>query len=85
MDEMLQIALLMFKERDYELTSRARWKLKNLLVMNQRNRGENEGNARFARNLVERVIRLQALRLVGCPVLSRKELLTLEESDFSDH
>ncbi|NLB87695.1 MAG: AAA family ATPase, partial [Syntrophomonadaceae bacterium] len=83
-EELFQIALQMYLERDYELTSRCRWRLKNILNEFAKNRHPHSGNARYVRNLVEKSIRLQALRLVDRTNLSRKELVTIEEKDLPD-
>ena len=79
-DDLLQIALLMYQERDYELTNRARWKLKNYLNEFCRTRHPHSGNARYVRNLVEKSIRLQALRIVDRDNLRRKDLITIDEN-----
>lgn len=83
-EELFLIALQMYMERDYELTSRCRWKLKNILMEFSKNHHPYSGNARYVRNLVEKSIRLQALRLIDRPSLNRKELVTIEEKDLPD-
>lgn len=83
-EELFQIALQMYLERDYELTSRCRWKLKNILDDFAKNHHPHSGNARYVRNLVEKSIRLQALRIIDKPNLNRKELVTIEERDLPD-
>jgi stage V sporulation protein K len=40
------------------------------------------GNARYIRNLAERSIRLQALRIVDKDFLTRKDLMTVEDIDL---
>lgn len=83
-DDLFLIALQMYEDRVYELTNRCRWKLKNILNDFARNRHPHSGNARFVRNLVEKSIRLQAVRIVDRQNLSRKELITIEERDLPD-
>jgi len=83
-DELFQIALQMYSERDYELTSRCRWKLKQHLSDFTRTRHPHSGNARYVRNLTEKSIRLQALRIVDRQVLNRKELMTIEDVDLPE-
>lgn len=79
--ELMAIGLQMFAERDYELTSRAKWRLKNMLVSN--NVGNKNGNARLVRNIVEKTIRLQAVRLYGLGRKpARNELQIIEECDL---
>ncbi|NLG32415.1 MAG: AAA family ATPase [Syntrophomonadaceae bacterium] len=83
-EELFHIALQMFAERDYELTSKCRWKLKHNLTDFVKNRHPHSGNARFVRNLVEKAIRLQALRIVDKEYLTRKDLTTIEDIDLPD-
>ncbi|MGR6835810.1 AAA family ATPase [Syntrophomonas erecta] len=83
-EELFQIALQMYLERDYELTNRARWKLKSHLNEFVRNRHPHSGNARYVRNLVEKSIRLQALRIIDNNNLRRQDLMAIEESDLPD-
>ena len=81
-EELFSIALQMYNERDYELTNRCRWRLKCNLDDFVKSRHPHSGNARYVRNLVEKSIRLQALRIVDRPILNRKELMTIEEADL---
>lgn len=83
-EELFQIALQLYQDRDYELTGRSRWKLQQALIEFCRNKHPYSGNARFVRNLVEKSIRLQALRLVDRDSLIRKELVTIQENDLPD-
>ncbi len=83
-EELFSIAIQMYAERDYELTSGCRWKLKNHLQEFVRQRHPHSGNARYVRNLVEKSIRLQALRIIDQEPLRRKELVTIEEVDLPD-
>lgn len=81
-EELFNIALQMYNERDYELSSRCRWKLKCVLDDFVKNQHPHSGNARYVRNLVEKSIRQQALRLVDREFLSRKDLMIIEEIDL---
>ncbi|MDD4549260.1 MAG: AAA family ATPase [Syntrophomonadaceae bacterium] len=81
-DDLFQIALHMYAERDYELTNRSRWKLKSHLNEFTKSRHPHSGNARYIRNLVEKSIRLQALRIVDKEYHTRKDLITIEEPDL---
>lgn len=81
-EDLFQIALQMYNEREYELTSKCRWKLRTHLNEFVKIRHPHSGNARYARNLVEKSIRLQALRIIDRKVLTRKELMYIEESDL---
>jgi len=80
-DELFAIALKMFTDREYELTSRARWVLKGMLT-GQVAAGQ-KGNARYVRNLVEKAIRIQAMRLYCSGRRpNREELKVIEECDL---
>lgn len=81
-EELFRIALQMYKERDYELNSKSRWKLRNLLNDFVKVRHPHSGNARFVRNIVEKSTRLQALRIVDKPNISRKDLINIEDLDI---
>ncbi|MDD3894645.1 MAG: AAA family ATPase [Syntrophomonadaceae bacterium] len=83
-EELFQIALQMYAEREYQLSSRGRWKLKNELADFIRTRHPHSGNARYARNLVEKSIRLQALRIIDRDGLSRRDLMIIEDVDLPE-
>ncbi len=80
-DELIEIARRMANERDYFLTKEAEWKVKNHL---ERYRATNQSafsNARYIRNLIERSIRKQAVRLLKEENFNRKQLMTLQAAD----
>jgi stage V sporulation protein K len=81
-EELFQIALQIYNERDYELSNRGRWQLREHLNEFARNHHPHSGNARYIRNLVEKSIRLQALRIVDKENLTRRDLLTIEDCDL---
>lgn len=81
-EELFNIALQMYNERDYELSNRCRWKLKCTLDEFVKCQHPHSGNARYIRNLVEKSVRLQALRLVEREYLDRKELMMIEAVDL---
>ncbi len=83
-EELFQIALQIYQEREYELSSRCRWKLKQQLNEFVKSRHSHSGNARYVRNLAEKSIRLQALRIVDRDALTRRDLITIEEGDMPD-
>jgi len=83
-DELFQIALQMYIERDYELSNKCRWKLKCSLDEFVKKHHPHSGNARYVRNLVEKSIRLQALRIVDKDFLSRKDLMSIKDVDLPD-
>jgi stage V sporulation protein K len=81
-DELLAIGEEMWQGRQYDLTPEAKTHLRTLLQSPFWCSGGEEGNARAVRNLVERSLRCQALRLVGRDQLSREELMTITRSDL---
>jgi len=84
-EELFQIAMQMYAEREYQLSSRGRWKLKNELAQFVRSRHPHSGNARYVRNLVEKSIRLQALRIIDRTDLSRRDLMIIDDQDLPEN
>jgi stage V sporulation protein K len=83
--ELLQIAELMVSQRQYRLSEDAREQLARFLDRRSGQWHQNAGNARLIRNLVERAMRRQAVRLVqrgGNP--TRDELMLLTWSDIEE-
>ena len=81
-EELFRIALQMYADRDYELSNKCRWKLKYMLDEFVKSHHPHSGNARYIRNLAERSIRLQALRIVDKDYLTRKDLMTIIDADL---
>ncbi len=82
--ELMRIADLMLRQRQYELAPEARDKLYALLRQVYREGDPNFGNARLVRNLIERAIRRQAVRLVAKPESSRAELMQIRPEDLPE-
>ena len=82
LDELLSIGNLMFKTRQYELTLEAREALRSHLN-NLLNSHPYAGNARLVRNLVEKTVRQQAVRLFQRPSSSREELIQILPVDIN--
>jgi len=82
-DELVKIADQIVQGKEYQLSSGAREKLRNHLT---RLRNDpflmNFSNARYVRNVLEKAIRLQAVRLLAVQDLSRDDLITLQPEDF---
>jgi stage V sporulation protein K len=78
--ELLSIAELMLSQRQYKLSGLAREKLITMLEKNE----ENPGNARTVRNIIEKGIRKQAVRLVDKPKITREELMTIRPDDLEE-
>jgi stage V sporulation protein K len=82
--ELLQIAELMCVKREYRLSAEARNRLVKLLHCQQQNLYEPFGNARTVRNLIEKAIRKQAVRLIGRPSTTRQDLMMIEPVDIQE-
>jgi len=83
-DELLAIAEKMWREREYELSLDARGALRQILRGRTWQTAGEEGNGRAIRNLVERSLRCQALRLAGRGEVSREELMAITRADLED-
>jgi len=82
-DELFQIAESLCRQRQYRLSPAAALRLRRLL-QERAHAGPYSGNARWVRNLIERAVRRQAVRLVRRRRLTRDDLITLEASDFEE-
>ncbi|AEJ43392.1 AAA family ATPase [Alicyclobacillus acidocaldarius] len=82
-DQLVQIATKTLATRDYRMTAEAEWALRNLLQNALRQpRLEPFSNARYVRNLVERAIRRQAVRLFEESRPKRDALMLIEARDW---
>ncbi|MFZ7102623.1 MAG: AAA family ATPase [Peptococcaceae bacterium] len=82
--ELMEIAELMLKQRQYRLTPEAKFLLKATIQKRILLGQENSGNARMIRNLIEKAIRLQAVRLIGIKQLSRDDLILITAEDIDE-
>lgn len=80
--QLIQIARKMTEERDYTLTKEAEWELKNHLHRKLYEKDRNFSNARYVRNIIERAIRLHAVRLLNQADFGSKELILLTAADL---
>ncbi|CAM3089391.1 AAA family ATPase [Sporolactobacillus spathodeae] len=80
--ELLGIALQMVKERDYVLTTEAEKRLSRHLRQKALNQEMHFSNGRYVRNLVEKMIRQQAVRLVRESAFDRDALRTIRTCDL---
>ncbi|MEL7566469.1 MAG: stage V sporulation protein K [Dehalobacterium sp.] len=81
-EELLEIANLMIKARQYKLTNESQITLERILRSHVLTGNANSGNARFVRNIVESAMRQQAVRLISKPKTSREDLMTIETLDI---
>ena len=82
--ELFRIAERMLQQREYQLSKGARRKMFRLIEELKSGNMENFGNARTIRNIIEKSIRRQAVRLVGKNNISRTELMEIIEEDISE-
>ncbi|SFL74855.1 stage V sporulation protein K [Salibacterium qingdaonense] len=81
--DMLTLTEQLMEEKQYQPTARMRQKLSRHFQMLRE--ADFRQNGRYVRNLVERIIRRHALRLLEEPVTMNKHaLMTLEEVDMPD-
>ncbi len=81
-DDLMNIAVQMLQKRQYQLTEDAKTELENVLTAIKATSDEYSGNARLIRNLIEKAMRQQALRLVAESNISRNELILIHSSDI---
>jgi len=80
--ELLAIARLMLEEKQYFLAPAAAAELEKILRREVLGGHRYNGNARLVRNIIERAMRRQALRLVSKKNLSRRDLMSIEKEDL---
>ncbi|WP_160031943.1 AAA family ATPase [Paenibacillus sp. An7] len=85
LDQLIQISELMAKERDYILMPQSILKLKQHLLEEKNDTSHAFSNARYVRNIIEKSIRHQAVRLLnqyssGSP--GKLELMTIRTEDL---
>src|SRR5690554_1131992 len=86
MDELLEIAEIMSRQRQYEITLEGKRELLKILLHGIiKNEKERFGNAREVRNIIEKSIRKQALRISKKNKISKDDLVYLKAEDFKDY
>ena len=82
-NELLAIGDLMLEQRQYQLSPGANEEMK-IILEKETKAHRHSGNARLVRNLVERAIRCQAVRLVKMPAkeIGREELMFIKREDI---
>jgi stage V sporulation protein K len=82
--ELLLIAEQLCARRQYQLTPPAKLTLVKLLNPPLTKTDDVFGNARTIRNIIEKAIRRQAVRLVTKSTITREELMLLEPRDLAE-
>ncbi|HSW09352.1 MAG TPA: AAA family ATPase [Bacillota bacterium] len=82
--ELLAIADLMLREREYRLDREAHQELAWRFDGQRPREGgpDNAGNARLVRNVIEQAMRRQACRLLGQERIGREDLVTITRADL---
>lgn len=81
LDELMAIAQVMLEAREYKMDSAANEQLRKVLSYYMNPGYEYSGSARLVRNLIERAIRRQAVRLVAQQRVTREELILITGRD----
>lgn len=82
-DELMEICMRMLKEREYLLSKEAEWKLReHLNQMKTVMLPSAFSNGRYIRNVLEKSIRTQAMRLLMVDRYEKMELMTIEGKDL---
>ena len=82
-EELYDIFCLQMKKNEYTISEEASNRLKMILADTLAHKGKDFGNARFVRNLFEKVIEHQANRLANEPNLTKELLAELREEDLN--
>lgn len=79
-EQLMQISELFFKNKGYELEAKAQKKLQEILAAARLE--PQFGNGRYVRNLFEKAVNNQALRLNSDMDLTKEELITITDADI---
>ena len=81
-DELMQIIGLLLKKNDFNLASGAEEKLRQKFEDAIANKTKNFGNARYARNVFEKILENQAVRLSMKGRITREDLVSIDHADI---
>lgn len=82
LDDLLEIAEIMCDTRQYKLAPACVTKLKQMIQKEMNHPYHAFSNGRFVRNILEKAIRNQALRIIKQPGSTKEELMTLRAEDL---
>ncbi|WP_449240591.1 AAA family ATPase [Desulfoscipio gibsoniae] len=80
-DELMAIAEMMLQQRQYSLSYGAKQEM-YMIIESMPRLHEHNGNARLVRNLIERAMRVQAVRLMDRRGITREDLMALSREDI---
>lgn len=82
-NQLLEIGKRMYEEREYQLLKEAEWKLReHLNAIKYSSSITAFSNGRYVRNVVERSVRAQAMRLLAQDTYDKYDLLTISSVDL---
>lgn len=81
-NQLMEISELMLKEREYTLSKEAEWKLRDHLTTVKNQTPFAFSNGRYIRNIIEKGIRTQAMRLLMNESYRREDLLVIKSIDL---
>lgn len=82
-NQLMEIAQMMLKDKEYTLSHEAEKKLRgHLLWVKNSLRSNSFSNGRYVRNIIEKSIRTQAMRLLMQNSFDRHELMTIRSNDL---
>ncbi|MDR3563518.1 MAG: AAA family ATPase [Negativicutes bacterium] len=82
--ELLQIAEQLCARRQYQLSPPAQQTLLKMLTHSSLRTTDIFGNARTVRNIIEKALRRQAVRLMAKTSITREELIIIEPTDLPE-
>ncbi|ENQ3078612.1 stage V sporulation protein K [Bacillus multifaciens] len=83
-NQLLEIGKQMYEEREYQLSKEAEWNLRDHLnAVKYSSHITSFSNGRYVRNIVEKSIRTQAMRLLQEEAYDKYDLITISSSDLT--
>ncbi|HDX9580419.1 stage V sporulation protein K [Bacillus cytotoxicus] len=83
-NQLLEIGKQMYDEREYQLSKEAEWNLRDHLnAVKYSSQITSFSNGRYVRNVVEKSIRTQAMRLLQEETYDKYDLITISSSDLT--
>jgi stage V sporulation protein K len=81
-EELMEISKRMLTEREYVLTRDCEWKLKTHIERVRNSGNGSFSNGRYIRNMIEKAVRRQSVRLLNDSRQDRKALMTIQSDDL---
>ena len=82
LDELTEIAIQIATEKEYKLCENAIWKLRSHLREETSEKKMHFANGRYVRNIIERAIRMQAIRLLNYEHCTLQDLIEIKAEDL---